>query len=277
MAAGSGCPLLEAYAQGRAVEVRLDIVRGDGVAAEHGADVTRLDEAGQMRRRPGVDHSGAGDGDRQLALALHLAQHARHLAHDLRLRLLAAHSRGHELERLALARPFERDHANTPVTRHKEVTGLRVAHRRHLRRARHRTHADAAVHLRVRHTHPLAAEPHERLEIGARVEALGEHAIHGCRRERHVLRRHCHNAELGDRREQLVEVRRIAPEDPHHGMRGILLHAPDLEAEHLEVAVEVHDLVHDLRHQQGVDEMALDLDILVWLVGHRRLRALASD
>ena len=68
----------------------------------------------------------------------------------------------------------------------------------------------------------------------------------------------------------------VAAEDAHHRVRGVVLHAPDLEGEHLELAVEVHHLVHDVRHHERVDEVALDLDVFVWRVGHVASRGLAA-
>ena len=108
----------------------------------------------------------------------------------------------------------------------------------------------------------------ERDQVGGRVEALGEDAVHVARLEHDVLRLHGDHAVVGDGREDLVEVRGVAAEDAHHRVGRVVLHAPDLEREHLELAVEVHHAVHDLRHHERVDEVALDLDVLVWLVGH---------
>ena len=70
-------------------------------------------------------------------------------------------------------------------------------------------------------------------------------------------------------------MRGVAAEDAHHRVRRVVLHAPDLEGEHLELAVEVHDLVHDVRHHERVDEVALDLDVFVWQVGHAASRGVA--
>ncbi len=71
-------------------------------------------------------------------------------------------------------------------------------------------------------------------------------------------------------------MRGVATEDAHHRVRGVVLHAPDLEGEHLELAVEVHHLVHDVRHHERVDEVALDLDVFVRRVGHVASRGPAT-
>jgi hypothetical protein len=70
----------------------------------------------------------------------------------------------------------------------------------------------------------------------------------------------------------VVRVRSVAAEDAEHGMRRVVLRAPDVEGEHLVLALEVHDLVHRLRHRQRVDEVALDLNVFAGLVGHQVLR-----
>jgi len=70
--AGHGRARLEVDAQRRTEEGRLDVVGRHGVAAEDGADVARLDEAGKARRRPRVHHGRTDHGDRELALLLHV-------------------------------------------------------------------------------------------------------------------------------------------------------------------------------------------------------------
>ena len=158
-----------------------------------------------------------------------------------------------------------------PVT--KQVAGAHVAHRHGLGRAgppRRRGCRSPSPDARTRTHSPLTRT--NVVEVGGGVEAIGEDAVHVGGLEHGVLRLHGHDAELGDRLQQLVEVRGVAAEDAHHGVRRVVLHAPDLEGEHLELAVEIHDLVHDVRHHQRVDEVPLDLDVFVWLVGHVILR-----
>ncbi len=131
-----------------------------------------------------------------------------------------------------------------------EVTGLHVVHRHRLGNPRVPVDPDAAVHLGVEHQHPLASHAHERGEIRGGVEPVGKDTVPVRRLHLRVLRLHRNDAVFGDGLEQLVQVSRVAPEDAHHSVRRLILHAPDLEGEHLELTAQVHDVVHDLRHHE---------------------------
>ena len=133
-------------------------------------------------------------------------------------------------------------------------------------------HTDATVHLRMLHPDPITRHAHEGVEVGGGVEGVGEDAVDVGSLEYGIVRLHRAHAELRDGPEQLVQVSGVAAEDAKHGVRRVILHAPDVEGQYLVLALEVHDLVHRLRHRQRVDEVALDLDVFVGLVGHQILR-----
>ena len=69
---------LQVYAERRAEERLLDVVRGEAVAGEEGLHVAAADEARQVGAAAGVDHDGTANHD-DLAAAV---AHAAHLPGD---------------------------------------------------------------------------------------------------------------------------------------------------------------------------------------------------
>jgi hypothetical protein len=132
-----------------------------------------------------------------------------------------------------------------------------------------RVSACGAVHLGAVDADPLALETHVGLEVGRRVELVGKDAVGGGRRDHGVLGGDRHGAVLLHRREDLLEVRPVAAVDADDGPRDVGLGAPDVEREDLELALEVHDVVHDLGHHERVDQVPLDAHVFVGWLCHR--------
>ena len=82
----------------------------------------------------------------------------------------------HELEAAVAAVDRRQRHdLHAAGAAHDLVAGADVAHRRWCAPGRRRRRP--AVHLGVLDRHPVAAEPHHGLEVGRRVEVVGEHAV----------------------------------------------------------------------------------------------------
>ena len=173
--------LAEVDPQRGAVHVRLDVVDGQGVACEEHVHVPGRHESRERRCPTSVDDGRSADPQDAFACRLAVAHLVGDLTHLQGLRLLARDHRVHELEHRLGLRPRRRGDDDL----HPEESDddrLTLKHVRH-RHRRHVTVADdqAAVHLGILYLNPLPGDPDEGLEVRARVESFGEHAVHGCR------------------------------------------------------------------------------------------------
>ncbi len=186
--------------------------------------------------------------------------------------------RGHELERLALARALERHHAHAVVADHVELALADVAQRDGLGAVGSGRCAPPRAAIAPARRSPSRAAPRAPTRRrGARTSRgwSSSRTRRGRRRRpaparARVLGRDRDGAVLLDRGEDLLEVRPVAPEDAKHGRRDVGLGAPHVERQDLELAFEVHDVVHDLRHHERVDQVPLDADVFVRSLRHDR-------
>ena len=170
-------------AERRAEERRLDVVGGERVAGEQHVDEAGVDQRDHRRRRAGVHDAGPADPQDPLAGGLHLAHPVGDLAHQQRLRLLAGDLRLHELED-AVRRRRSRAAASSPGRRSRRRRWHRrldVGHRHGAdprRRGRSTTTSPQSI-SGFCDRHPVAAEADLGLQVGGRVEVVGEHAVLG--------------------------------------------------------------------------------------------------
>ncbi len=126
-------------------------------------------------------------------------------------------------------------------------------------------HDDPAVHLRVLDRHPVPAEAHDGLQVGGRVEVVGEDAVllHLAQhRLAGVGRVHAVGLQPHDQPRQVVVAVRLHGE-PCVGLVGRRL--ADLELVDRVVAAVLEDVVEHPGQHPGVDQVAAHLD---GLAGH---------
>jgi hypothetical protein len=210
-----------------------------------------------------VDDGGTRDPQHLAPGRLDLADLVGHLTDLEVLRLLARHDGVHELEDVLVVGLLHRDEDLDPAgAAHDAVPGSDVAHRD--RRDAHSVgvvaYQEPAVHLRVLDVHPVAADAHLGVEVGRRVEVVGEDAVlldgahHGLARVDEVravgLQPH----------DQPAERLLVVGADAHPGVRLVVRALADVEPLDGEVAAEVEDVVEQPREVAGVDEVAPHLD-----------------
>ena len=233
VAAGHRHAALHVDAERRAVEGALDVVRGHGVAAEQHVDVAGLDEARELLGGAGVHHRRAR---RRRSSACRRRVRARSsLATSWMICALGFSLETAEAMNSKGWLSRGRSSGSTrmpwwPTTYSSPArTSLSGTARSTATASLRRSTPHAAVHLGLRDPHPLAVEAHERLEVGRGVEAVGKDAVGRRSLASRRLRAHRHGAVLLDRREQLLEVVAVAPEDAQDGHRGVGLGAPHVE------------------------------------------------
>ena len=125
---------------------------------------------------------GSADPEHLLAGGLRLAHAVGDLAHQHRLRLLRGDVGLHEAERLVALVGLRDAHLDARGTADDHHADPDVGHRQRVHPARGAVGValedQAAVHLRVADLQPAPLEPHPGLEVGGRVEPVGEDAVH---------------------------------------------------------------------------------------------------
>src|SRR5207302_10657964 len=250
-------PALEVDAERGPIERRFDVMSRERVAGEEHLHEAELDQPRQVAAASRVDDGRTAHDQDPAAVFADLLHLARDLRDEALFGLLDRDPARHEAEELHLAGSLERHHPHALVADHDAHARLRLAEGDAPGPARLLVHGDGTVHLLPLDGHPAAIEQDQGGQVGGRVEALREDAGLGYRLEggRGLLR---------DRRTQLPGTLDDAVEalgagrghlDP--AVRGVVLVLPDAELLDCEVAALVHDHVHDLGQDQGVDDVSL--------------------
>ncbi len=256
----------QVHAQRRAEQRRLDVVRGQPVAAEQPLHIARLDQALKERPAAGVDE-GRPRHDEDLAPGAPLCPHGLGDAGDQPgLGFFRGDRAGHELEDVLLARALKRRHPH-PFCSADDPLALADADHRHTARPRAPgLHHDPAVHLDALDGPPPPPDSHGRGEVGGRVERGREHPMLGGRRQPGIFQGDGHRAQAGQAGENRLEGAGGGRADFQAGGGRVHLALADGQVQDLEGPVEIHDLIQDLRQDERIDDVSADVDDLR---GHR--------
>ena len=248
---------LQVDAQRRSEQRCFHVVDGQRIAGEQDLHVAHLDQLREVAARPGVYDRRAADDQDAPALGAHLPHLRGDLGDQELLGLLGRDLAGHEGEDLGLARALQRHHPHARVADHHAHARARFVEGDAARAALGLVDGDRAVHLLLLHGQPLASDQHIGGQVGGRVEALGVDAqlLH-----RHQLGRRL----LGGLGAQLlgpahdpVERLGVRRDHLHPAEGGVVLMLADPQLLDVEVAAQVHDQVHDLGQDHGVDDVTL--------------------
>ena len=251
----------EADAQRSAEERRFGIVDAKGIAAEQGVDESAADERGKARDPARVDHHGSGY-HHDFQLLFQDAAHQRGGLADRRFHLaLGGNAIRHEGEGQTVALLGFRGDADAAHAHHDAVALAQIAQA--AAKSAAFVDGDHGVHALVFGLDPLLPDAHVGAMVGGRVEVFGGAAV--------VL----HGAQLGiagiDGRAAQFEQ---AGEEPrqqlglwrlhqHAQVRAFDIGAADAEFLYFEPAVILHDLVEDVFHDMGIDQVAFRFDHFV--------------
>jgi len=155
----------QAIAQGRPIEIRFHVMRGQRVSAEQHVHESFVDEPCQGitpsrmdDRRPSSHQHLASvlPGPMPLAQLLHAF---RHVSDDVAVGPLRRHLRLHEAEDVTLLGPPQRSHSNSASSNHHGITARDAGHRHCVRTGSLLIHDDAEIHLHPFDIDPLTREP----------------------------------------------------------------------------------------------------------------------
>ena len=126
-------------------------------------------------------------------------------------------------------------------------------------------HHDHGVHALVFHFDPLGSVPHEGVMIGGGVEILGRAVVALHRAQQSVAGIDRGAAQLQQALQQALQRGGVGGFDLQTEIRGFAVGAADAELLHFEAAAILHDLIEDVLHDMGVDQVAFGFDhFLEW-------------
>ena len=268
----------EAHAERGAEQRRFDIVHAERVAAQHGMHPAAANQRGEAGDSAGVHHHRTGDHQDLLFLLDGVAHQRRGLPHGGFHLALRRDAVGHEGEGQAVALlGFGRD-ADAAQAHHDRVAGAQIAQAAAIGAAVPDHHH--GVHALVFDLDPLLPVAHVGVVVGGGVEIFRRAAValHGG--QRGVARIHRGAAQIQKLVQQVLERGAVRRLHLQAQVGGFAVGAADAELLHFEAAVILHDLIEDVLHDVGVDQVAFRFDhFLKWhrkfycRTGSRRLQA----
>ncbi len=253
----------EADAERSAEQRRFDIVHAERVAGEHGLHEAAADQRRQTRDAAGVDHHRPGDHDHFLFLLDGLAYQRGRLPDGGFHLPLGRDAVRHEGEGQAVALFGFGRHADAAQPGDDAVARAQIA----------QTAAggaafgdyDHGVHALVFGFDPLAAVSHEGAMVGGGIEILRRAAVALHFAEDGVAAHRPGRSRTREGLQQALHGGFLRRFHFQTQVGGIAIGASNAELLHFEAATVFHDLVEDVLHDVGVDQVAFGFDhFLKW-------------
>ena len=263
---------IEIYAQARAEEGLLDVVRGQGVAGQEQVDIAHADDLFEELAAAGVHDGGTGDDRRASARSTVFGKLPGNLADGHVLWFFGRNVAAHELEGLRPPRSLFRKDAYARVADDDAVAHARIGHRqaagsRGTGEVERDVDHDPAVHFLIGNLQPVAGDADLGSLVGGAIEFFGKGPGNVGRHKAAVVDVGWHRAVVGDLRQDFFQALFAVSANFQQGMAGVVPRLPDHDLLDFETAAAAGNRIENLGQNEAVDDMAADLDLFHKLPG----------